>query len=96
MQDSLAVSRSFGDILLKKWVISEPEIRKLQITSDCGFLVMASDGLWNKVHFFFFISSFYFEYMSRYVLQLTYIFLFKLIRFLIRKQWIMFCNMIYH
>lgn len=60
MQDSLAVSRAFGDILLKKWVISEPEIRKLQITSDCGFLVMASDGLWNKVHFFF-ISSFFFR-----------------------------------
>ncbi|XP_078156210.1 putative protein phosphatase 2C 74 [Carex rostrata] len=49
VQDSLAVSRAFGDILLKKWVISEPEIRKLQITSDCGFLVMASDGLWNTV-----------------------------------------------
>lgn len=59
MQDSLAVSRAFGDILLKKWVISEPEIRKLQITSDCGFLVMASDGLWNKVHFFFLFLHFF-------------------------------------
>lgn len=75
MQDSLAVSRAFGDILLKKWVISEPEIRKLQLTSDCGFLVIASDGLWNKVHFFF-ISSFFFEYMSRYVRTVADIFIF--------------------
>ncbi|KAJ3703880.1 hypothetical protein LUZ61_007585 [Rhynchospora tenuis] len=49
VQDSLAVSRAFGDILLKKWVISEPEITKVQLTGDRAFLVMASDGLWNKV-----------------------------------------------
>jgi serine/threonine protein phosphatase PrpC len=61
VQDSLAVSRAFGDILLKKWVISEPDIRKVQLTVDCDFLVMASDGLWNKVHFFNLFPSFFLE-----------------------------------
>uniref|UniRef100_A0A5B7BWQ8 PPM-type phosphatase domain-containing protein n=1 Tax=Davidia involucrata TaxID=16924 RepID=A0A5B7BWQ8_DAVIN len=47
---SLAVSRAFGDLYLKEWVISEPEIKKLPLTSDCEFLIMASDGLWDKVN----------------------------------------------
>lgn len=46
---SLAVSRAIGDQHLKQWVISEPEIKKLQLTSDCQFLIVASDGLWDKV-----------------------------------------------
>ncbi|KAA8521096.1 hypothetical protein F0562_011751 [Nyssa sinensis] len=47
---SLAVSRAIGDLHLKQWVISEPEIKKLPLTSDCEFLIMASDGLWDKVN----------------------------------------------
>jgi len=43
------VSRSIGDIHLKRWISAEPEIRKLPITSDSEFLIMASDGLWEKV-----------------------------------------------
>lgn len=49
VQDCLAVSRAFGDGSLKRWVISEPEIRRLTLTAGCEFLVIASDGLWNKV-----------------------------------------------
>ncbi|KAF3782120.1 putative protein phosphatase 2C 2 [Nymphaea thermarum] len=49
VQGSLAVSRAIGDLHLKEWVISEPEVSKLEISSDCQFLVMASDGLWDKV-----------------------------------------------
>ncbi|CAK7328839.1 unnamed protein product [Dovyalis caffra] len=46
----LAVSRAIGDQHLKEWVISEPEIKKVPLTSDCQFLIMASDGLWDKVN----------------------------------------------
>ncbi|KAF9661513.1 hypothetical protein SADUNF_Sadunf19G0076700 [Salix dunnii] len=47
---SLAVSRAFGDLHLKQWIISEPEIKRVPLTSDCQFLIMASDGLWDKVN----------------------------------------------
>ncbi|KAI3460721.1 hypothetical protein Pfo_017384 [Paulownia fortunei] len=46
---TLAVSRAFGDFHLKDWIISEPEIVNLPLTSDCQFLILASDGLWDKV-----------------------------------------------
>ncbi|KAK1646358.1 hypothetical protein QYE76_064163 [Lolium multiflorum] len=49
VQDCLAVSRAFGDASLKRWVISEPEITRHTLTTGCEFLVLASDGLWNKV-----------------------------------------------
>ncbi|KAF5479377.1 hypothetical protein F2P56_000208 [Juglans regia] len=50
VQGSLAVSRAIGDLHLKDWVISEPDIKSLRITSDYDFLIMASDGLWDKVN----------------------------------------------
>ncbi|KAG9131847.1 hypothetical protein Leryth_016579 [Lithospermum erythrorhizon] len=46
---TLAVSRAFGDRHMKKFIISDPEIKRLPLTSDCEFLIMASDGLWDKV-----------------------------------------------
>ncbi|PKA54569.1 putative protein phosphatase 2C 77 [Apostasia shenzhenica] len=46
---SLAVSRAIGDISLKEWIISEPETRRLHLTPECDFLILASDGLWDKV-----------------------------------------------
>ncbi|KAG8378544.1 hypothetical protein BUALT_Bualt08G0148000 [Buddleja alternifolia] len=46
---SIAVSRAFGDAHLKDWIICEPEIVNLSLTSECEFLIMASDGLWDKV-----------------------------------------------
>ena len=49
VQDSLAVSRAFGDADMRPWVTCEPEVTRLRITPDCAILVLASDGLWSKV-----------------------------------------------
>ncbi|KAJ8543597.1 hypothetical protein K7X08_006120 [Anisodus acutangulus] len=48
IQGSLAVSRSIGDQYLKQWVTAEPETRILGLKSELEFLVLASDGLWDK------------------------------------------------
>ncbi|EKX48370.1 hypothetical protein GUITHDRAFT_105978 [Guillardia theta CCMP2712] len=48
----LAVSRTFGDTDLKqpnKIVVSEPEIKVLDITSEDCFIVMACDGIWDML-----------------------------------------------
>ncbi|XP_052188560.1 probable protein phosphatase 2C 74 [Diospyros lotus] len=47
---SLAVSRAIGDRYLKEWVIAKPEIQMLSLTADCQLLILASDGLWEKVN----------------------------------------------
>ncbi|CAN6842452.1 unnamed protein product [Brassica oleracea var. botrytis] len=49
IQGSLAVSRAIGDADLKKWVIAEPETKTLRIDEEHEFLILASDGLWDKV-----------------------------------------------
>ncbi|XP_020259591.1 probable protein phosphatase 2C 74 isoform X2 [Asparagus officinalis] len=49
VQDSLAISRAIGDESLKKWISSEPETSKIHLTPDYEFLIIASDGLWDKV-----------------------------------------------
>uniref|UniRef100_A0A1J3IBH3 protein-serine/threonine phosphatase n=1 Tax=Noccaea caerulescens TaxID=107243 RepID=A0A1J3IBH3_NOCCA len=49
IQGSLAVSRGIGDAHLKQWVISEPETKILRINPQHEFLILASDGLWDKV-----------------------------------------------
>jgi serine/threonine protein phosphatase PrpC len=49
VQGSLAVSRAIGDSHMKEWISAEPDTRKIEITSDCEFLILASDGLWDKV-----------------------------------------------
>ncbi|XP_068668480.1 probable protein phosphatase 2C 25 [Aristolochia californica] len=49
IQGSLAVSRGIGDSRLKQWVIAEPDTKVLRINPDCEFLILASDGLWDKV-----------------------------------------------
>ncbi|KAK8683637.1 hypothetical protein V6N13_039691 [Hibiscus sabdariffa] len=46
---SLAVSRAIGDHHLKPWVIAEPETKIVSIEPECEFLILASDGLWDKV-----------------------------------------------
>lgn len=46
---SLAVSRGIGDRHLKQWVTAEPETKILPMESDLEFLILASDGLWDKV-----------------------------------------------
>ncbi|XAR57491.1 Phosphoprotein phosphatase [Bertholletia excelsa] len=47
---TLAVSRAFGDLHMKELIISQPEVNKFPLNSDCEFLILASDGLWDKVN----------------------------------------------
>ncbi|KAM3305803.1 putative protein phosphatase 2C 11 [Capsicum chacoense] len=42
----LAVSRAFGDKMLKPYVVADPEIQEEEI-DGVDFLIIASDGLWN-------------------------------------------------
>lgn len=49
LQGTLAVTRGFGDANLKQWVSAEPTIERRDITHDCEFLVLASDGLWDQM-----------------------------------------------
>ncbi|TVU51343.1 hypothetical protein EJB05_02762, partial [Eragrostis curvula] len=49
VQDCLAVTRAFGDASMKPWVTAHPDLSRRRITPECSFLVLASDGLWNKV-----------------------------------------------
>ncbi|XP_006307690.2 probable protein phosphatase 2C 2 [Capsella rubella] len=49
IQGSLAVSRGIGDAHLKQWIISNPETKVLRIDPQHEFLILASDGLWDKV-----------------------------------------------
>ncbi|KAL5580708.1 hypothetical protein UlMin_013150 [Ulmus minor] len=50
IQGSLAVSRGVGDRHLKQFVIAEPETKVLRIQPEHEFLILASDGLWDKVN----------------------------------------------
>ncbi|PPD94317.1 hypothetical protein GOBAR_DD08645 [Gossypium barbadense] len=43
----LAVSRAFGDKLLKPYVVAEPEIQVEEEIDGVDFIIIASDGLWN-------------------------------------------------
>ncbi|XP_073303547.1 probable protein phosphatase 2C 59 [Primulina huaijiensis] len=45
----LAVSRAFGDRLLKQYVVADPEIREEKVDDTLEFLILASDGLWDVV-----------------------------------------------
>uniref|UniRef100_A0A7N2QYK7 protein-serine/threonine phosphatase n=1 Tax=Quercus lobata TaxID=97700 RepID=A0A7N2QYK7_QUELO len=45
----LAVSRAFGDRLLKQYVVADPEIQEEKIDNSLEFLILASDGLWDVV-----------------------------------------------
>ncbi|KAG6485204.1 probable protein phosphatase 2C 45 isoform X1 [Zingiber officinale] len=45
----LAVSRSFGDRLLKQFVVADPEIQEEAVDGSLEFLILASDGLWDVV-----------------------------------------------
>ncbi|RRT61244.1 hypothetical protein BHE74_00058768 [Ensete ventricosum] len=45
----LAVSRAFGDRLLKQFVVADPEIQEEVIDNSLEFLILASDGLWDVV-----------------------------------------------
>ncbi|KAK3133816.1 hypothetical protein QOZ80_6AG0541470 [Eleusine coracana subsp. coracana] len=45
----LAMSRAFGNRILKKYVKPEPDIQELEVSSDLEYLVLATDGLWDAV-----------------------------------------------
>ncbi|GAQ82850.1 protein phosphatase 2C [Klebsormidium nitens] len=45
----LNVSRALGDSDLKRWVVSDPFVRELQLTSEDAFMVLATDGLWDVI-----------------------------------------------
>ncbi|KAL9263613.1 putative protein phosphatase 2C 59 [Drosera capensis] len=45
----LAVSRAFGDKLLKQYVVADPDIQEEKVDSSLEFLILASDGLWDVV-----------------------------------------------
>lgn len=44
------MSRGIGDAQLKKWVIAEPETKTVFTEPDFEFLILASDGVWDKVN----------------------------------------------
>nr|ACF35047.1 protein phosphatase 2C [Hevea brasiliensis] len=45
----LAMSRAFGNRMLKQFVVAEPEIQDQKIDEEFELLVLASDGLWDVV-----------------------------------------------
>ncbi|KAK1392253.1 Protein-serine/threonine phosphatase [Heracleum sosnowskyi] len=45
----LAMSRAFGNRMLKQFVVAEPDIQDLVINEDFELLVLATDGLWDVV-----------------------------------------------
>ncbi|XP_011076017.1 probable protein phosphatase 2C 76 [Sesamum indicum] len=45
----LAMSRAFGNRMLKQFVVAEPEIQEQEVDQDLEMLVLASDGLWDVV-----------------------------------------------
>ncbi|XP_030532407.1 probable protein phosphatase 2C 76 isoform X1 [Rhodamnia argentea] len=45
----LAMSRAFGNRMLKQFVVAEPEIQDQEIDEEFELLVLASDGLWDVV-----------------------------------------------
>ncbi|KAL3837744.1 hypothetical protein ACJIZ3_022335 [Penstemon smallii] len=45
----LAMSRAFGNRMLKQFVMAEPEIQEQEVDQDLELLVLATDGLWDVV-----------------------------------------------
>ncbi|XP_044506417.1 probable protein phosphatase 2C 76 isoform X2 [Mangifera indica] len=45
----LAMSRAFGNRMLKQFVVAEPDIQDQEIDEEFDLLVLASDGLWDVV-----------------------------------------------
>lgn len=45
----LAVSRAFGDRLLKRYVVATPDLQEEDLTTEDETAILASDGLWDVV-----------------------------------------------
>ena len=46
----LAVSRSFGNRMLKQYVVAQPELREDSLHENTTCLVLATDGIWDVVN----------------------------------------------
>ena len=44
-----AVSRAFGDRLLKPYVVADPDIQEEDLSSEDHSLVLATDGVWDVI-----------------------------------------------
>ncbi|CAL5341973.1 unnamed protein product [Camellia sinensis] len=49
----LAVARAFGDKSLKKHLSSEPDVSLEIVDEDTEFVILASDGIWKKLDFWY-------------------------------------------
>jgi len=47
----LSVTRAFGDLDMKPYLIADPHMKKVTLTPDDDVLVLACDGLWDVVTF---------------------------------------------
>ncbi|XP_031383373.1 probable protein phosphatase 2C 76 [Punica granatum] len=45
----LAMSRAFGNRMLKQYVVAEPEIQDQEVDEELELVILASDGLWDVV-----------------------------------------------
>ncbi len=43
------MSRAFGDRLLKRYVVADPDILEEELSSEDHLLILATDGLWDVV-----------------------------------------------
>ncbi|OQR81714.1 phosphatase 2C [Thraustotheca clavata] len=45
----LAITRSFGDRWLKRWVISKPFVSRTMVDEHVDFIILACDGVWDEL-----------------------------------------------
>lgn len=48
-QSGCAVSRAFGDRLLKRFVVADPDILEAELGAEDRVLILATDGLWDVI-----------------------------------------------
>lgn len=46
----MSLTRAFGNIPLKKWIISDPYIKKTVLSETDKFIIIASDGIWDVIN----------------------------------------------
>ena len=43
------MSRAFGDRLLKRFVVADPDILEEELSHEDSLLILATDGLWDVI-----------------------------------------------
>lgn len=43
------MSRAFGDRLLKRFVVADPDILEAELSAEDRLLILATDGLWDVI-----------------------------------------------